>query len=277
MPSLKPLKNLKSAKRGDTIIEVMFALAIFALVTVLSIMAMDGGLVTAEGALEQVTTRNELNAQAEALRFVHSSYIAEKTLPIDRNSAGAGNRYQQYRPLWQQIVANAITPSDANAYGILDLSNIVTSTDPASSAKGCARLYDMSRGYSILYNSHAFVLNTRNLSSLNNAGQIDVGVSYISTRDHVLDNTFTTSPLNARIIFGSPTASTESDEQLSDLVIHDQVKRAEGIWIVAVTDGTSASQTKYYDFYIQSCWNDPSNPTPTTIDTVIRLSNPENI
>ena len=59
----------EDTKRGDTIIEVMFAIAIFGLVAILSISSMNRGVVTAETTLEATTARDELNAQAEALRL----------------------------------------------------------------------------------------------------------------------------------------------------------------------------------------------------------------
>ena len=73
--------TIADAKRGDTIIEVMFAFAIFTMVAIVTVSMMNLGLATSERSLELVTARNELNAQAEALRFVHSSYISELTLP----------------------------------------------------------------------------------------------------------------------------------------------------------------------------------------------------
>lgn len=113
-----------SAKRGDTIIEVMFALAVFCLVAILSIAMMNTGVNSAENALEVVTARNELNAQAEALRFIHSSYISEKTLPsLTDPSYRPGEKYQQYEQLWNTIVSNAITPTQAKESGLLDLAD----------------------------------------------------------------------------------------------------------------------------------------------------------
>ena len=70
--------SLMTSCRGDTIIEVILALTIFSLVTVITITMMNLGIANAENALEVTTARNELNAQAEALRFIHSSYISKK-------------------------------------------------------------------------------------------------------------------------------------------------------------------------------------------------------
>lgn len=108
------LISRNSARRGDTLIEVMFAVGFFALVAIISIAVMNSGINNAERDLELVTARNELNAQAEALRFIHSSYISEKTLP---------DASQQYRDLWEEIIKNAVSPHDAEASGLLNIAD----------------------------------------------------------------------------------------------------------------------------------------------------------
>lgn len=293
MPTLK--LNYSAAKRGDTIIEVMFAIAVFSLVAVLSVMMMDMGVQSAENALELVTARNELNAQAEALRFVHSSYISEKTLPLRRDLTtvqfNQGEKYQQYRDLWDTIVGNAISPEQAKTSGLLDLADTVNNSDTNGEfhAVGCERVYEPTTTGSMLSRNKAFVLNTRNLSSLVD-GKADVGVSYISATEND-SKFFSAAPLNARILFttqgrfdqiryNDATFDSENDansaNQFTDGVPkYTYVARAEGIWVVAVTDGNPVP--RYYDFYIESCWYGPNTTSPTVLDTVIRLNNPEGI
>ncbi|MDO5481071.1 MAG: hypothetical protein Q4F60_01850, partial [Candidatus Saccharibacteria bacterium] len=75
--------------RGDTIIEVLFALSIFSLIAVLAIAVMNLGIAIAESNLELNMARNEVDAQAEAIRFIQSSYLAEREL-VDK----------PYEPLW---------------------------------------------------------------------------------------------------------------------------------------------------------------------------------
>ena len=65
-------------KRGDTLIEVMLAVGIFSMVAVAVVAVMSGGTSSAQTALETTLTREAIDAQAEALRFIQSSYIAEK-------------------------------------------------------------------------------------------------------------------------------------------------------------------------------------------------------
>ena len=85
-------------KRGDTLIEVMLAVGIFSMVAVAVVAVMSGGTSSAQTALETTLTREAIDAQAEALRFIQSSYIAEKD-----NTADAS-----YAKLWRAITGNAL-------------------------------------------------------------------------------------------------------------------------------------------------------------------------
>ena len=269
-----------ATKRGDTIIEVMFAIAVFSLVAVLSVMSMDSGINNAENALETVTVRNELNAQAEALRFIHSSYISEKTLPlrseITDTQYNNGEKYQQYEQLWNTIVSNAISPDQAKESGLLDLADTVNNSDTNGQlhAVGCERIYEATDSGTLLSRNNAFILNTRDLSSLDANGHTDVGVSYVSARNNA--SLFVPAPLNARIIYEADILGEDGDSvgQFTDGgIIYNRIKSVEGIWAIAVRE----ENDQYYDFYIESCWYGPDTTSPTAIDTVIRLYNPENI
>lgn len=61
---------------GDTIIEVLFAVAVFAMVAVGSMSIMNQGVATAERSLEITLVRQQIDAQAEAIRYIHSAYVA---------------------------------------------------------------------------------------------------------------------------------------------------------------------------------------------------------
>lgn len=62
--------------RGDTIIEVLFAITVFSLVVVGSLSIMNQGSSTSQRSLEISLVRNEIDAQAETLRFLNASYVA---------------------------------------------------------------------------------------------------------------------------------------------------------------------------------------------------------
>ncbi len=284
MPAtIKSKLNLNATKRGDTMIEVMFAMAVFCLVAVISIAMMNLGIASAENSLETVTVRSEINAQAEALRFIHSSYISEKTLPEE--PVAGDPRYQQYKDLWEKITDNAVSPADAKASGLLDLADTVNDKDTQGGIlkQGCARVYqDIDNMNNPLRRVNAFVLNVRDLDSITSIGQADVGVSYISIENN--RDKFVEATLNARLIYTAsdtsrPGADADSSiRQFTDGGARfDRVAIAEGVWAFAVTDNNSGVKPKYYDFYIEACWYGPNTTSPTAIDTVIRLYNPEGV
>jgi len=62
--------------RGDTIVEVLFAVAVFALVVVGALSLMSQGSATSQRALEITLVRQQMDAQAETLRFLHDSYVS---------------------------------------------------------------------------------------------------------------------------------------------------------------------------------------------------------
>jgi type II secretory pathway pseudopilin PulG len=65
--------------RGDTLVEVLFAVAIFSFVAVGSLSIMNQGTAATQRALEITLVRQEIDAQAEALRFLNASYISNST------------------------------------------------------------------------------------------------------------------------------------------------------------------------------------------------------
>lgn len=64
-------------QRGDTIIEVLFAITIFGLVAVGGLSLMNQGTALAQKALEIGLVRQQMDAQADALRYLNRAYIAD--------------------------------------------------------------------------------------------------------------------------------------------------------------------------------------------------------
>lgn len=62
--------------RGDTIIEVLFAVTIFSALAISGLSVMNRSVGTAQRTLEVSLVRQEINNQAEVLRFVHDAYIS---------------------------------------------------------------------------------------------------------------------------------------------------------------------------------------------------------
>lgn len=66
----------RASQKGDTLIEVMFAFAIFALIAVGSLTIMNQGISAAQRSLEITLVRAQMDAQAEAIRYIHQAYVA---------------------------------------------------------------------------------------------------------------------------------------------------------------------------------------------------------
>lgn len=69
------------SERGDTIIEVLFAVTVFCLVAVGGLSLMNQGTAMAQRALEIGLVRAEIDAQADALRYMHNAYVASYGQP----------------------------------------------------------------------------------------------------------------------------------------------------------------------------------------------------
>lgn len=260
------LKNL--TRRGDTMIEVMFAFAIFTMVAIVSVMIMNAGIAASERSLELVTARDELNAQAEALRFIHSSYIAEMNLP-SCSTAAAGEKCRQYDNLWSAITSGARTTSsapdtDPDRYSI---------PDPIDR---CQEIYaDPNNQGNLLKQNRAFIINTRKLYS-----DVATGASNAVISAYYDNDIFTEPTLGARLLYSKNSNFSDIDNSSTNLtdsmlVKYTNLVRAEGIWVVAVKG--PGTIPKYYDFYVNTCWYGAGASAPTTLDTVVRLYNPKGV
>ena len=94
---------LTSSRRGDTIVEIIFCFTIFSIITIVSIGLMNRNLSLIQGTLEISMARNEIEAQAEAIRFIHNSYLSERELVRDQNIDPT--KWQEYRDLWQRLAS----------------------------------------------------------------------------------------------------------------------------------------------------------------------------
>ena len=88
---------------GDSLIEVLLGITVFSAVSVGGSAIMNSGLNQAQRSLEITMARNEIDAQAEALRFIHNNYIAEREFSEDK---------WQFTDLWNKIVDSTIDPDD---------------------------------------------------------------------------------------------------------------------------------------------------------------------
>lgn len=81
--------------RGDTLVEVLLAVTVFSMVAVGTITVMNEGSNAAQRSLEITLVRQQIDAQAEALRAAHQAYLASDT-----------------SPMWPQIAAKPDTSTD---------------------------------------------------------------------------------------------------------------------------------------------------------------------
>lgn len=93
-------------KKGDTLIEVTLAIGIFSMIAVAITAVLSSSTAGAQTALEATLAREEIDTQAEALRFVHTAYIN------NRNETAKNI----YATTWKKITENAISlPGDKEA------------------------------------------------------------------------------------------------------------------------------------------------------------------
>ena len=236
--------------KGDTLIEVTLAIGIFSMIAVIIVTVVNGSASSAQTALEITLAREEIDAQAEALRFIHSAYISTS------GGKAAVDDEGKYAAIWEDITTKAM--DDSGEY----------------SPSSCSELYDGSK----LIDQNAFIINTKGLKNSTK----DAIILRPSETGSKFFQEATTYP---RIIYTSlypyddPLFTDEKQSNNTNII-----QGVEGIYIVAVKDssgtkivtGGDKSQAKsaYYDFYIRTCWYGPGADHPSTISTVIRLYNP---
>lgn len=85
----------RQQQAGDTLIEVLFAVSVFSLVVVTSLALMNQGTAASVRSLQITVVRQEIDSQADALRFLNSSYVAAYKpdyVPVTASPAGQYNR-----------------------------------------------------------------------------------------------------------------------------------------------------------------------------------------
>ena len=104
-------------ERGDTLIEVLFAFAVLSLVVVGSLSIMNQGVIASQRSLETTLVREEIDAQATTIRFLHDAYVA-------KFSAGATYPVSTPAGQWVEMTKN-LTSTSASDFG-------ATTTCPAA-------------------------------------------------------------------------------------------------------------------------------------------------
>lgn len=269
--------------KGDTLIEVALAIGIFSMVAVSVVAVVSGSTSSAQSALELTVTREEIDAQAEALRFIQSSYLMGGMSNI------AGFTQEKYSLIWKEITSHAI---DIKNQDNDPVANAVLNYNPDT----CQELYEYKENnYNYIKDSNqkAFIINTRNLGATDTTYQnykdgsgpeTFIKEQVVLSADRLLaDGTpiFQPSLTYPRILFNGDNGDALYNDISRDGIAN--IEKVEGLFIVAVKDSgslvvrpndISTDTPAYYDFYIRSCWYNPGADRPSTISTVIRLQDP---
>lgn len=253
-------------KRGDTLVEVALAIGIFSMVAITVVSVVSASTSGAQSALETTLTREDLDAQAEALRFIHESYIS--------GSQSEDTAENPYADLWNAITRLAVTESVAESSGALSFNPAV-----------CSNIYDgAGRVKRTVSSQIPFIINTRKLNNPSDPASIIMTSGETSSSP-----IFYESITYPRIVYGN--TSSGAAESINNENFYAQVesskstiRRVEGMFIVAVKDsgskivsgssGNIISSSAYYDFYIRSCWMPVGVDRASTISTVVRLYDP---
>ena len=236
------MKNLA----GDTLVEVTLAVGIFSMIAIGVVAIMSGGTSSAQTALETTLTREEIDTQAEALRFIQSAYIASKD---------SGDSH--YADLWEKIADRAVSINDDNAVYITGI--------PSQ----CSKMYD-----NPIFDSKAFIINPRTLDDPSANPIIEAtsqtftpaatyprliySQSQLDNTDALISNNTASTLYRAEGIYVIAVKDSNTTKIIQDLNINPNATEA----------------SAFYDFYIRACWYETSDETPSTISTVIRLHNP---
>ena len=248
---LRQRLNSRRNRRGDTMVEVLFAITAYSVVAIFTIITMNIGLQQGEASLELSQARIEIAAQADGLRFIHNSFLSEREYGYTGSNS--------YKDLWTRITARAVDASTS----IWDLSS-----------KDCKDWYTGALNY--LSSRKAFILNLRNLNPTGGDLTVRTAIGGAST--------FRAATLYPRVVYTTNASTWDGTSASSDSDYYDEggrkyVGAAEGIRIIARKSATTSSmlnsQPEYYDFHIYSCWYAPGSDHPSTIGTIIRLYNPE--
>ncbi len=256
-------------------IEVVIAIGIFSMIAIGIAAVMSSGTSGAQTALETTLAREEIDAQAEALRFIQSSYAADK-YAADK----------KYSTLWDEITSHAI---DVGAITSEDQKKEILEYAPTSCDD--STIYANNK-----IAESAFIINPRGLNSFS-AGDVKTTVYFLRQN---ASGKFAKASTYPRLIFSKSLSSSTTDEGKSldedSSVSYTNLWRAEGIYVIAVKDASSSTGSNqgtlvvgekfegktdrasaYYDFYIRACWYGTDATVPSTISTVIRLYNPDTI
>lgn len=259
----------KNARRGDTIVEAVIAIAIYSIVAVLALASMNSGLKSAQKNLESTMSRAAVDSQVDAIRYIYDGYIKAK--------AGGSVDADYFKKLWNAMIITKVGGSSAQS-----LSDVITDPDNVLT---CKDLIEKD------VNGNVFALNPRAIYSQESLGSATTlsdigGLKFKSnpTKDTapelvILKNTSSNqgvvpAPLYPRIVYS---ADSGTDEELASILIGSNkggdvvptrtAIAAQGVWVDLIHEDGKDS----YDFYVRTCWNAAGEKSPSTFTTVVRV------
>lgn len=122
---------IRRFSRGDTIIEVLFSITIFSMIAIGGLTIMNQGMNTAQRSLEITLVKQQVDSQAEALRYIHQSYIAAydgRTIDTSSPARISATNYPGAAGQWYYI-AQARAVSSAVPYNTISSGNQCRSLD----------------------------------------------------------------------------------------------------------------------------------------------------
>lgn len=292
-------------KFGDTLVEVTLAIGIFSMVAIAAVSVVSASTSGTQNMLENTVTREEIDAQAEALRFIQAAYSASGEEYNEKDETKG-----KYALLWSKLNDLSLDPkTEANENIIAKMTDNSPTTcnelyttrtetidtsveDVCPIGETCdSNTTTITNNITIPAADKAFIINTRALGA---------SVSNTNINDDVINNIIV-SPSNEnnkkevfrpaatfpRLIYGDDTNTSYYDDSSNLISGSNQLAAAEGLYILGVKDGETTTivqedgtinkTSAYIDFHIRSCWFATGATRPSTISTVIRLYNPDNV
>lgn len=268
--------SLKHYLRGDTLIEVTIAIGIFALVAISVVAVVSVSTSGAQLSLENTLTREEVDAQAETIRFLQGIIDANGSInitqPIPNTKDGL------YQAIWLKL------QELANDNSVDGIDNSLISFDSDT----CKNIYNGNT----LAEQNAFIIDLKKLNAFDE--NKDNAVSFAKEVVRVVgedDNRklFIPASTYPQLVYTRPEDSSLLGG--SDLR-NAKLESVEGIYVVGVQDANktnvitqdaSTGEVKvemkpaYYDFYVRSCWYNSGSENPSSISTAVRVHDPDAI
>ena len=245
--SIKSRVRKSNSQSGDTLIEVLIAVAILSLATVMTMSVVNNSHREILGEINREAVRSEVNSQSELIQYFHDR--ATKISMGSDTSWAAGSKPDEVA-IWDAIKAQALENPDSGPGSSFELA-----TQPCG------------RGKMIGDRGAAFYL----------AKGVPTSSAPDNKRDLVKGTQFTNDESNPDakyyVVIEPGSSPLNSHNRWS-------AKPGNGIWINAVHRFTTDNDNNpiendpndYYDFYIKACWLSP-NSTENLYSLLVRVNN----